>query len=97
VEGELSDRLMASVEAGAAAGGQAEGQYSGALLVYGDEPFAELDLRVDYTPNAVAELRRIYDWFRPLVPYYLERPHDPYLPREDRWRESEMARQDATT
>jgi uncharacterized Ntn-hydrolase superfamily protein len=97
VEDELSDRLMASVEAGAAAGGQAEGQYSGALLVYGDEPFAELDLRVDYTPNAVAELRRIYDWFRPLVPYYLERPHDPYLPREDRWRESELARQGATT
>jgi uncharacterized Ntn-hydrolase superfamily protein len=83
---ELSDRLMASLEAGAAAGGQAEGQFSGALLVFGDEPFAELDLRVDYQKDAVTELRRIYDWFRPLVPYYLERPHDPYLEREDRWR-----------
>jgi uncharacterized Ntn-hydrolase superfamily protein len=91
-EGELSDRLMASIEAGAQAGGQAEGQYSAALLVYGDEPFAELDLRVDYTEGAVTELRRIYDWFRPLVPYYLQRPHDPYLPREDRWRETELAR-----
>ncbi len=90
-EEELSDRLMASVEAGAAAGGQAEGQFSGALLVYGDEPFAELDLRVDYHEGAVAELRRIYDWFRPIIPYYLERSHDPYLPREDRYRQSVIA------
>ncbi len=85
---DFSDRLIAAVEAGTAAGGQKEGQFSGAILVFGDEPFAEVDLRVDYHENAVAELRRVYDWFRPLFPYYIERSYDPYVDREDRYREA---------
>ena len=83
---DLGERLMAAIEAGGAAGGQEEGQFSGAIQIFGAEPFAELDLRVDYHQNAIAELRRIYDWFKPLVPYYLERVKNPYIEREDRWR-----------
>jgi uncharacterized Ntn-hydrolase superfamily protein len=82
----LSDRLMNAIEAGTAAGGQEEGQFSGAILVYGDEPFAEVDLRVDFHDNAVAELRRVYDWYRPLFDYYIERSYDPYIMREDHYR-----------
>jgi len=85
---ELPDRLMAAVQAGADAGGERKGQFSAAMLVYGDEPFAEVDLRVDYHEGAVAELRRIYDWFRPLIPYYLERSYDPYMPDTDDYRAS---------
>jgi uncharacterized Ntn-hydrolase superfamily protein len=88
---DLCDRLIAAVEAGGDAGGQEEGQFSAAILVFGAEPFAELDLRVDYHPSPIAELRRIYDWFRPLIPYYLRRPYDPDIAREDRWREAALA------
>jgi uncharacterized Ntn-hydrolase superfamily protein len=83
----LPDRLMLAIEAGARAGGQLEGQFSAAMLVFGDEPFAEVDLRVDFHDNAVVELRRIYDWFKPLFPYYLNRPYDPDIAREDKWRD----------
>jgi len=56
-------------------------------LVFGAEPFALVDLRVDFYPEPIGELRRIYDWFRPLVPYY----QDPYIIREDVWREKKLA------
>jgi uncharacterized Ntn-hydrolase superfamily protein len=88
---DLPDRLMAAIEAGTAAGGQAEGQFSGSILVYGDEPFAEVDLRVDYHDDAVAELRRIYDWYRPLIPYYIARSYDPHIMREDQYRAAAVA------
>jgi len=88
---ELWERLMRAVEAGGKAGGQAEGQRSAALLVFGAEPFALVDLRVDFHPEPIGELRRIYDWFRPLVPYYQERVLDPYIIREDIWREKKLA------
>jgi hypothetical protein len=42
---------------------------------------------VDFQPQPIAELRRIYDWFRPLIPYYQRRVHDPDIEREDHWRE----------
>jgi uncharacterized Ntn-hydrolase superfamily protein len=86
----LSDRLLRAVEAGGEAGGQAEGQFSACILVFGHEPFALLDLRVDFRPGAISELRRIYDWFRPLIPYYQRRVHDPDIVREDHWREAAL-------
>ena len=88
---EIWDRLMRAVEAGGKAGGQKEGQRSAALLVFGAEPYALVDLRVDFHPEPIGELRRIYDWFRPLIPYYQERVLDPYIIREDVWREQHLA------
>jgi uncharacterized Ntn-hydrolase superfamily protein len=88
---ELSDRLIAAIEAGTSAGGQAEGQFSGAIIVYGDEPFAEVDLRVDYHDEAVRELRRIYDWYRPLFAYYVERSYNPHVVREDLYRQTALS------
>lgn len=87
---ELWERLVRAVEAGGRAGGQAEGQNSAALLVFGAEPFALVDLRVDLHDEPIGELRRIYDWFRPLIPYFQQRVHDPYITREDRWREQAL-------
>lgn len=85
--GELfEERLMRAVEAGGSAGGQADGHFSSSILVYGDEPFAYIDLRVDVHDEPIGELRRIFEWFRPLLPYYSERPYNPRLPRDDRWR-----------
>lgn len=91
---DLADRLMLAIEAGTAAGGQVEGQFSGSVLVYGDEPFAEVDLRVDFHEEAVAELRRIYDWHRPLFAYYVRRSYDPYVIREDLYRAEVVAGRD---
>jgi uncharacterized Ntn-hydrolase superfamily protein len=61
--GHLSERLLRALEAGQAAGGDKRGRESAALLVApfrGDE-LTKLDLRVDYHPDPVAELRRMFD------------------------------------
>ncbi|WP_422030296.1 DUF1028 domain-containing protein [Reyranella sp.] len=85
----LEERLVRAVEAGGRAGGQADGHFSSSLLVFGDEPFAYIDLRVDVHEEPIGELRRIFEWFRPLLPYYSERPYNPRLPRDDRWRDQQ--------
>ena len=85
----LEERLVRAVEAGGRAGGQADGHVSSSILVYGDEPFAYIDLRVDVHDEPIGELRRVFEWFRPLLPYYSERPYNPRLPRDDRWRDQQ--------
>ncbi len=74
---ELEDRLLLSVEAGRDAGGQAEGQTSCALTVYERHAFPIVNLRVDVAIEPVQEMRRIFDWFKPLIPYYVARTLDP--------------------
>lgn len=78
---ELEERLLRAIEAGRDAGGQAEGQTSAGLLVYGRETFSRCDLRVDVSDEPVAELRRIYDWYKPVIPYYVERAKNAMVPR----------------
>lgn len=85
----IEERLVRAVEAGGAAGGQADGHFSSSILVYGDEPFAYIDLRVDVHEEPIGELRRIFEWFRPLLPYYSQRPYNPRLPRDDIWRDQQ--------
>ena len=57
---ELSDRLLAALEAGQAAGGDKRGKRSAALLVASGQPRLYHNLRVDDHADPVAELRRIY-------------------------------------
>lgn len=78
---DLEERLLRAIEAGRDAGGQEEGQTSAGLLVYGRETYSRCDLRVDVAEEPVAELRRIFDWYRPLIPYYVERGRNPQVPR----------------
>jgi uncharacterized Ntn-hydrolase superfamily protein len=82
----LAERLVRAVEAGRDAGGQPEGQTSAALLVYDRHPFPVVDLRVEVHDAPEAELRRLWDWFAPMVPYYVERAFDPAVPRWWQWR-----------
>lgn len=82
---DLETRLMRAVEAGAAAGGQPDGQRSAGLLVYENEGFAIVNLRVDENPEPTAELRRLFDKLYPLIPYYRERPDNPTLGRVRDW------------
>jgi uncharacterized Ntn-hydrolase superfamily protein len=52
-------RLIATMRAGEAAGGDKRGKQSAALLIYGDEEWSELDLRVDDHTDPLAELERL--------------------------------------
>jgi uncharacterized Ntn-hydrolase superfamily protein len=69
-EGELSERLMKTLEAGQRVGGDKRGKKSAALLVMNHQeirirPF--LDLRVDEHSKPVRELRRIYEAYKAWV------------------------------
>jgi uncharacterized Ntn-hydrolase superfamily protein len=82
----LAERLMRAVEAGRDAGGQPEGQNSSALVVCGEHAFPLVDLRVDLHDAPEAELRRLWDWYAPMLPYYVERAFSPNVPRWWQWR-----------
>jgi uncharacterized Ntn-hydrolase superfamily protein len=57
---DLADRLIAVLEAGQEAGGDARGRQSAAVIVANRTLLPYLDLRVDDHPDPVAELRRLY-------------------------------------
>jgi uncharacterized Ntn-hydrolase superfamily protein len=52
-------RLIAAMHAGEAAGGDKRGRQSAALLIYGDDEWSMLDLRVDDRADPLAELERL--------------------------------------
>lgn len=86
---DLEERLLRAVEAGRDAGGQPEGQTSCALRVFREHDFPVVDLRVDVAAEPVREMRRILDWFKPLVPYYVQRTLDPSsVPPKKAWLEA---------
>jgi uncharacterized Ntn-hydrolase superfamily protein len=82
---DLEERLMRTIEAGRDAGGQHGGQQSAALLVVDDRPFAYVDLRVDVHDEPVGELRRVFDAYRPAIPYYNLRQVDARVPPLPDW------------
>jgi uncharacterized Ntn-hydrolase superfamily protein len=52
-------RLIRALQAGEAAGGDKRGKQSAALLIHGEEEWAELDLRVDDHADPLGELARL--------------------------------------
>ncbi len=80
---DLPERLVRTIEAGRAAGGERDPQTSAALVVVSDHPFPDVDLRVDLHDDPVSELRRVWDRYRPVVPYYRLRQTDPT--RAEQW------------
>lgn len=55
----FAQRLIAAMRAGEAAGGDKRGRQSAALLIYGEEEWSALDLRVDDHADPLAELERL--------------------------------------
>ena len=55
----FAQRLIAAMVAGEAAGGDKRGKQSAALLIYGEEEWSDLDLRVDDHADPLAELARL--------------------------------------
>ena len=77
---DLEDRLLLAVESGLAVGGEKADMtpwHSAAVLVYGNDPFPRVDLRVDEHPDAVAELRRVLDIYRQRLDFFILRARDP--------------------
>lgn len=67
--GDLAEKLLSALEAGNKAGGDARGQQSAHLLVkrrnggYGGGSDIYIDVRVDDHPEAVKELRRVFELY----------------------------------
>jgi uncharacterized Ntn-hydrolase superfamily protein len=55
----FAQRLIAAMRSGEAAGRDKRGKQSAALLIYGDEEWSDLDLRVDDHLDPLAELERL--------------------------------------
>ena len=73
---DLEERLLRGIEAGRDAGGQHG---------YDDQAFAHVDLRVDVHAEPVGELRRVFDAYRPAIPYYNLRQVDARVPPLPDW------------
>lgn len=69
---DLEERLLRAIEAGRDAGGQPTGQRSAVLQVFADKNYPLVDLRVDVNLEPVGELRRNFDWYRPLASHYAD-------------------------
>ncbi|HTZ34475.1 MAG TPA: DUF1028 domain-containing protein [Stellaceae bacterium] len=77
-DGALADRLLSALDYGLAAGGEAFPLRSAALKVARPGvPFPPIDLRVDYSETPVADLRRIWEAWEPMIAGYVERCLDP--------------------
>jgi uncharacterized Ntn-hydrolase superfamily protein len=57
----FSERLIAALAAGEAAGGDKRGKQAAALLVYTTEEYPALDIRVDDHADPIGELRRLHE------------------------------------
>lgn len=76
--GPLAERLMAALEAGEAAGGQANGRLSAALLVRTTEGgWQDVDLRVDASATPLGDLRKLLG---------MRRANDALVRAERAWR-----------
>lgn len=82
---DLEVRLINALDAGTRAGGQPDGQRSAALLVYENEGYGIMNLRVDDDTDPMAALWRVFNKMQPLIPYYKERPDNPEIGRVYDW------------
>ena len=73
----LAERLVRSMEAGYAAGGEPKQVKSAALLVVERESFPLIDLRVDYDPQPLVQLRWLWEIYEPSVKLYVDRALNP--------------------
>ena len=75
--GMLGERLMAALEAGLAAGGEAGPVRSAGIGVVGDLPWRIVDLRIDWAEAPIAMLRTAWDVYHPQIDDYIRRAEDP--------------------
>lgn len=75
--GQLEERLLAALEAGLAAGGEAGPVRSVGLSVVRDVPWRVTDLRVDWSDRPIADLRELLEVWLPQRDDYVTRALNP--------------------
>ncbi len=74
----LAERLLRSLEAGVAAGGEEGPVHSAALIVGHEQPFPLVDLRCDWDDeNPIARLRSLWEAYKGEMQAYLDRALNP--------------------
>ncbi len=73
----LAERLVRSMEAGYAAGGEPKQVKSAALLVVDRESFPLVDLRVDFDAQPLVRLRWLWEIYEPSLKLYVDRATNP--------------------
>ena len=74
----LAERLLLALEAGHASGGEEGPVHSAALIVYHQNTFPLVSLRVDWDDeNPITKLRIIWEDYKPQMGAYLQRAIDP--------------------
>jgi uncharacterized Ntn-hydrolase superfamily protein len=74
----LAERLLRALEAGLASGGEEGPVHSAALIVYHQQAFPLVSLRVDWAEdNPIAALRKLWEAYKPQMGAYLQRAIDP--------------------
>ncbi len=77
-KGSLAERLMQAMVAGQAAGGEQGPVHSAGLLVYGEQQWPIVDLRLDWVENdPVGALYQTWKLYEPQLPAYITRALDP--------------------
>lgn len=76
-QGHLGDRLMAALEAGLAAGGEAGPVHSAGMSVADRLSWPLVDLRIDWADDPVGMLRAAWETYRPQMADYVQRALDP--------------------
>jgi uncharacterized Ntn-hydrolase superfamily protein len=75
--GALAERLMAALEAGLAAGGEAGPVHSAGLRVVDRLDWPVVDLRVDWSEAPIADLRALWTLYAPQMQAYVDRALNP--------------------
>lgn len=74
----LADRLLAALQAGLDAGGEAGPVHSAGMAVHDHAPWPCVDLRVDWSEATVMEdLRALWLQYQPQMQAYITRAHNP--------------------
>jgi uncharacterized Ntn-hydrolase superfamily protein len=76
-QGSLAQRLLTAIRAGEAAGSEREPLQSASLVVLGADNLKDVDLRVDYAIDPLAEMGKLLDDWLPKVDAYRTRALDP--------------------
>lgn len=73
----LGDRLIAALQTGLAAGGEAGPVHSAGLLIVDQVSWPTTDLRVDWSDDPISDLARLWRLWRPQIDAYLARALNP--------------------
>jgi uncharacterized Ntn-hydrolase superfamily protein len=74
---ELGDRIIAAMQSGLAAGGEAGPVHSAGLLLADKVPWPVADLRIDWHDDPIGELTRLWELWKPQLVAYVTRALDP--------------------